>query len=131
MAKSTTVVDIDRSGMAHFRDEQGIARRNNVQNITAAGAATIDRYVNSIELNNTANITATIAHSGYHSGFLLIKAVVEPADTHTVTLTTGEHNPAGNNVVSLTAIDDFALIYFDRFGNGVVIASTATTVTFS
>ena len=127
MAKGTVVADLDVTELARIRGIDGIALRRNRQIFSVAGAGVVNRYISEVSFDVAANSTVTIADASFHPGLILFKATIEPTGTgHTVTLTKGQFNAAGNNVATFADIDDALLVYFDRFGNGTVIENVGT-----
>jgi len=89
-----------------------------VQSITVTGAITAG--VQSIELNHTVAIAATIASLVNHPGIVHVKAIMEPATTHTVTITTGTWDGT-NKIATFTDINDTLVVYVDSAGNGTIL----------
>ena len=89
-----------------------------VQAITATGAVTAG--VQSLELNHTVAIAAAIASAVNHPGIFHAKAILEPATTHTVTITTGSWDGT-NKIATFTDILDTLVVYFDSAGNGTIL----------
>lgn len=99
------------------------------QSIDASGAAVIAAGSNNVLLNHVTQITATIANANTHVGLFTIKAKLEPATTHTVTLTAGTWDGT-NTIATFTDILDGITVMFDADGNGTIINNTGA-VTFS
>ena len=89
-----------------------------VQIMTVDGAVTPG--VQSVELNATGAIAATIATSVAHQGLFIVKAFLEPATTHTVTLTAGTWDGT-NTIATFTDILDTLVVYFDSAGGGTIV----------
>jgi len=91
-----------------------------VQSITVTGAVTAG--VQSLELNHTVAIAATIASAVNHPGLFHVKAILEPATTHTVTLTAGTWDGT-NTIATFTDILDTLVVYFDSAGKGTIVVN--------
>lgn len=97
------------------------------QDVTVAGAKVITAGIQSVELNNTVQITATIASAVNHQGLFHVKAIVEPATTHTVTLTAGTWDGT-NTIATFADISDALVVYFDSDGNGSIVVNIGAVV---
>lgn len=118
MVAGTVIKNLDRSEMDAMYGNP--AERKNVQSIDSSGAQVIDRYKNVILLNHATQITATIADASYHPGLCLFRQTSSGTAGHTVTLAIGNFDGT-NNKITLNAVGESILIFFDPFGNGVIV----------
>ena len=114
----TVVKDIDNTEARAKIDAP--AQRANVQAITASGAATVDRYVDSVELFHATQITAVIPDASYHPGLFMVKQTGSGTAGHTLTLAIGSFDGT-NNTATLNAVNECLLVYFDQLGNGSIV----------
>lgn len=94
------------------------------QELTASGAVTAGvQYLN---LNHASVvIAATIADAAAHAGiFVISDTSASGTAAHTVTLTAGTLNLAGNTVATLNAPGERLVVLFDAAGAGAILENT-------
>jgi len=92
-----------------------------IQELTASGAVTPG--VTSVELNHaTVAVAATVADASAHAGKAVCFKDTSASGTaaHTVTLTSGTFNAAGNNKATFNAPDEALVVFFDSAGDGAI-----------
>jgi len=92
-----------------------------------SGTQVVTPRVQSLELNNTTAIAATMASSKNHPGLFLIKQLDSGTAGHTVTLSNGTWNGT-NTVATLNAQNEILVVYFDSAGNGSVILNSGVVL---
>jgi hypothetical protein len=93
--------------------------------INAAGAAVIDPDVAYVQLAHASQITATIAAPAAGQFMLIVQTGTGTAG-HTVTLTAGTFNVAGNNTATFNAIGEALLIFGLSATLAIVVANVGT-----
>lgn len=91
------------------------------QELVASGAITAG--VQNVELNHASTpVVTTVATAVNMQGIVQFKDTsASGTAAHTVTLTTGTFNAAGNNVATFNAPDETLVVYFDSAGDGVIL----------
>jgi len=111
-------------GLKWHRISEVIA--TNIQAITTSGAVTA--HVQAITLNHTTDIDATIADAAFHRGLFMAKCITAiPTDTHTVVTTIGTWDGT-LTTLTLDAVGDGIVVFFDDDGNGTVLATLGGAV---
>ena len=95
------------------------------QELTVTGA--IYPGTESIELNHASTIiAATIADAASHHGLFMVKDTSATGTAaHTVTLTSGTWDGT-NTIVTLNALNEAIIVWFDSAGNGTIVENVGT-----
>ena len=91
----------------------------NVQELTATGSVTATTRV--LELNHTSTIIVSALSVAPVSQLMFVKDTSATGTAaHTCTITTGTWDGT-NKVITLNALNEAILVYFDSAGNGTII----------
>ena len=96
-----------------------------VEEQTEDGAVVVTAGVQSVELNNTTQMTATIADAANHQGLFICKQTDAGTAGHTLTLTSGTFDGT-NNVATFDAQNEALVVYFDSNGDGTIIENVGS-----
>lgn len=91
-----------------------------LETLTSSGAVTATTKL--LDLNHATQILATVADAKTHAGLLVVRTLLEPTTTHTLTLTGGTFDGT-LTVATFADIDDVLVVFFDAAGGGQVIAN--------
>lgn len=96
-----------------------------VEELTSSAA--VADTTKSLELNHaTVAVEATIADAADHPGFFFVKDTSATGTAaHTVTLTAGTWD-GSHSTITLNALNEAILVYFDSAGNGTVIVNVGS-----
>ena len=96
-----------------------------MQELTASGAVTAG--VEAVFLNHASNVVAaTIDDASKHPGLFVVKDTSSTGTAaHTLTITTGTFDGT-NKVATLNAPGEALVVYFDKNGNGTIVANVGS-----
>lgn len=96
-----------------------------IQELTASGACTAG--VECLLLNHASVVVAaTIDDASKHPGLFIVKDTSATGTAaHTCTITTGTWDGT-NKVATLNALNEALIVYFDKAGNGTILANVGS-----